>query len=133
LEALGESLRHELKPWEIDVVLVEPGSIATEIWAKGNETMRDRLPRMPADAQRLYGKQLQRFGEAFRETADRGIPPDRVAKVIHRSIRSANPRHRYLVGNDAKIGARLKGTLRDRTFAKLAARQMKMPTDVPEE
>jgi NAD(P)-dependent dehydrogenase (short-subunit alcohol dehydrogenase family) len=133
VEALGESLRHEVKPWDIDVVIVEPGSIDTDIWAKGEETMRDRLSEMPAEARRLYGKQLARFGEVLRETASRGISPEKVAEVIHKAIGSDNPRHRYLVGTDAKIGARLKGVLPDRTFAKLAGRQMKMPTDVPPE
>jgi NAD(P)-dependent dehydrogenase (short-subunit alcohol dehydrogenase family) len=133
IEALGESLRHELKPWDIDVVVVEPGSIDTEIWGKGAETMRDTVEKMPADARRLYGKQLSRFGEGIRETASRGISPDKVAEVVHRAISSDNPRHRYLVGTDAKIAARLKGTLPDRIFARLAGRQMKMPTDVPPE
>ncbi|HKH41095.1 MAG TPA: SDR family oxidoreductase [Solirubrobacterales bacterium] len=133
IEALGESLRHELRPWEIDVVVVEPGSIDTDIWAKGNEQIRERLEELQEDARRLYGRQLARFAEGINETASRGIPPEKVAEVIHKSIASDNPRHRYLVGTDAKIGARLKGTLPDRTFSKLAARQMKMPTDVPPE
>jgi NAD(P)-dependent dehydrogenase (short-subunit alcohol dehydrogenase family) len=131
VEALGESLRHELRPWEIDVVVVEPGSIDTEIWGKGAETMRDRVERMPDDARRLYGKQLARFGEVIRETAGRGIPPEKVATVVWKAISSNNPRHRYLVGTDAKIGGRLKGVLPDRVFSRLAGRQMKMPTDVP--
>ena len=133
IEALGESLRHELRPWDIDVVIVEPGSIDTDIWEKGAETMRDRISKMPENARRLYGKQMVRFGEVLTETASRGISPEKVAKVIHKAIASDNPRHRYLVGTDAKIGARLKGTLPDRTFSKLAGRQMKMPTDVPPE
>ena len=133
IEALGESLRHELRPWGIDVVVIEPGSIDTEIWAKGNEQIRERLEELQEDARRLYGRQLARFAEGINETASRGIPPEKVAEVIHKSIASDNPRHRYLVGTDAKIGARLKGTLPDRTFSKLAARQMKMPTDVPPE
>ena len=133
IEALGESLRHELRPWEIDVVVVEPGSIDTEIWSKGNDQLRERLEEMPEDARRLYGQQISRFGEVLNETASRGIPAEKVAEVIHKAIASENPKHRYLVGTDAKIGARLKGTLPDRTFSKLAARQMKMPTDVPPE
>jgi NAD(P)-dependent dehydrogenase (short-subunit alcohol dehydrogenase family) len=133
IEALGESLRHELRPWGIDVVVVEPGSIDTEIWSKGNEQMREQVDAMPEDARRLYGRQLTRFGEVINETASRGIPPEKVAEVVHKAIASDNPRHRYLVGTDAKIGARLKGTLPDRAFSKLAARQMKMPTDVPPE
>ena len=133
IEALGESLRHELRPWEIDVTVVEPGSIDTEIWSKGNEQIRERLDEMPEDARRLYGRQITRFGEVLNETASRGIPAEKVAEVVHKAIASDNPKHRYLVGTDAKIGARLKGTLPDRTFSKLAARQMKMPTDVPPE
>jgi NAD(P)-dependent dehydrogenase (short-subunit alcohol dehydrogenase family) len=133
IEALGESLRHELRPWEIDVTVVEPGSIDTEIWSKGNEQIRERLDDMPEDARRLYGRQITRFGEVLNETASRGIPAEKVAEVVHKAIASDNPKHRYLVGTDAKIGARLKGTLPDRTFSKLAARQMKMPTDVPSE
>ena len=133
IEAIGESLRHELRPWAIDVVVVEPGSIDTEIWVKGNEQVRERLEEIPEDARRLYGRQFARFAEVLNETASRGIPPEKVAEVVHKAIASDNPRHRYLVGTDAKIGARLKGTLPDRTFSKLAARQMKMPTDVPPE
>jgi NAD(P)-dependent dehydrogenase (short-subunit alcohol dehydrogenase family) len=133
VEALGESLRHELGPWKIDVVVVEPGSIDTEIWGKGAETMRDRVERMPDDARRLYGKQLARFGEVIRETAGRGIPPEKVATVVWKAIISDNPRHRYLVGTDAKIGGRLKAVLPDRVFSRLAGRQMKMPTDAPSE
>jgi NAD(P)-dependent dehydrogenase (short-subunit alcohol dehydrogenase family) len=133
IEALGESLRHELRPWQIDVAVVEPGSIDTEIWSKGNEQVRERLGELPEDARRLYGRQLTRFSEVLNETASRGIPPEKVAEVVHKAIASENPKHRYLVGTDARIGARLKGTLPDRTFSKLAARQMKMPTDVPAE
>jgi NAD(P)-dependent dehydrogenase (short-subunit alcohol dehydrogenase family) len=133
IEALGESLRHELRPWEIDVAVVEPGSIDTEIWSKGNDQAREQMEEMSEDARRLYGQQVTRFVEVINETASRGIPPEKVAEVVHKAIASENPRHRYLVGTDAKIGARLKGTLPDRTFSKLAARQMKMPTDVPPE
>lgn len=131
IEALGESLRGELQPWDIDVAVVEPGSIDTQIWAKGADTAAEQVEGLPPDALRLYGKQLVRFGEVLGETAERGIHPDKVAKVIHKAIRSDKPRHRYLVGTDAKIAARLKGTLPERTFSKLVARQTKMPTDVP--
>ena len=132
VEALGESLRHELRPWGIDVVIVEPGSIDTEIWGKGAKVAEERVAGLSPPARRLYGKQLGRFGELLRETASRGIKPDRVAQVIDRAIRSQNPRHRYLVGVDAKVSARLKGNLPDRTFARLAGRRYKLPTDVPE-
>lgn len=132
IEALGESLRAELKPWNIDVAVVEPGSIDTQIWAKGADTAAEQIKDLSPDGQRLYGRQLSRFGEVLTETADRGIHPEKVAKVIHKAIRSDKPRHRYLVGTDAKIAARLKGNLPERTFSRMLGRQMKMPTDVPQ-
>jgi NAD(P)-dependent dehydrogenase (short-subunit alcohol dehydrogenase family) len=131
VEALGESLRGELAPWGIDVVVVEPGSIDTPIWKKGAETIEDQFARMPASTKRLYGKQLKRMDEVLTETAKRGISPQKVAKVIHTAIRSEKPKHRYLVGTDAKVAARLKGNLPERTFSKVVGRQFKMPTDVP--
>jgi NAD(P)-dependent dehydrogenase (short-subunit alcohol dehydrogenase family) len=131
VEALGESLRHEVSPWNIDVAVVEPGSIDTPIWKKGAETIEDQFSKMPANTKRLYGKQLKRMDEVLTETANRGIKPEKVAKAIHSAIRSEKPKHRYLVGTDAKVAARLKGNLPDRTFSKVIGRQMKMPTDVP--
>jgi NAD(P)-dependent dehydrogenase (short-subunit alcohol dehydrogenase family) len=131
IEALGESLRQEVAPWGIDVVVIEPGSIDTPIWTKGAETIDEQKAKLTPTAKRLYSKQLERMDEVLSETASRGIPPEKVAKVIHTAIRSEKPKHRYLVGRDAKIAARLKGNLPDRTFTKLIGRQVKMPTDVP--
>jgi NAD(P)-dependent dehydrogenase (short-subunit alcohol dehydrogenase family) len=131
IEALGESLRQEVAPWDIDVVVVEPGSIDTPIWTKGAETIEEQEAKLTPAAKRLYGKQLKRMDEVLSETASRGIPPEKVARVIHTAISSEKPKHRYLVGRDAKIAARLKRTLPDRTFTKLISRQVKMPTDVP--
>src|SRR3954452_15070863 len=131
VEALGESLRQELAPWGIDVAVIEPGSIDTPIWSKGAETIDDQKDNMSPTAKRLYSKQLERMDEVLSETASRGISPEKVAKVIGEAIRSEKPKHRYLVGRDAKIAAKLKGNLPDRTFTKLIGRQIKMPTDVP--
>ena len=133
VEALGESLRQEVAPWDIDVVVIEPGSIDTPIWEKGAETIEEEMAKLTPAAKRLYGKQLKRMDEVLNETASRGIPPEKVAETIHTAISSEKPKHRYLVGRDAKIAARLKGTLPDRTFTKLIGRQVKMPTDVPAE
>src|SRR5919201_1396531 len=35
LEAIGDSLRQELRPWGIDVIAIEPGSIESRIWESG--------------------------------------------------------------------------------------------------
>jgi NAD(P)-dependent dehydrogenase (short-subunit alcohol dehydrogenase family) len=127
LEALADSLRRELMPWGIKVVVIEPGSIATEIWDKAGDTAADRMGKMPAKGKKLYGSQMKAFGDALQDTASRGIPADKVAKVVERAIKRRNPRPRYLVGADAKVGARLNAVTSDRTFDRLIRRRMKMP------
>jgi NAD(P)-dependent dehydrogenase (short-subunit alcohol dehydrogenase family) len=127
IEALADCLRRELAPWGIRVVLIEPGSIDTEIWAKGRETMADRVSALDEEAKRLYGAQLARYGEVLEETAAAGIPPEKVARVVERAIRKPNPKPRYLVGTDAKIAAKLSAALPDRTFDRVLRRQMKVP------
>ena len=42
------------------------------------------------------------------DLAERGIPPEKVAKAIEHALSAAPPRSRYLVGLDAKVQARLK-------------------------
>lgn len=51
LEALSDALRLELHPWEIEVVLIEPGNIATPIWQKGLAFADQLEAKLPAQAQ----------------------------------------------------------------------------------
>ena len=112
--------------------MIEPGSIDTPIWEKGAETIDEQMAKLTPAAKRLYGKQLRRMDEVLEgDRRAAASPPRRSPSMIHKAIRSEKPKHRYLVGTDAKIAARLKGTLPDRTFTKLISRQVKMPTDVP--
>ena len=132
IEALGDALRREVSPWGIEVVVIEPGSIKTEIWAKGEDQLQDQLKDMPAEARRLYGKQIKSWTKVFMvDTPKRGIPPEKVADVIAKAIRSKRPKPRYLVGTDAKVGAKIHAALPKRTFDRLIRRQMKLPKQLP--
>ncbi len=105
-EAVGDTFRGELAPWGIRVAIVEPGSIDTPIWSRGEKTAAEILAASP-ETERLYGKPIERFREVVRQTAERGIPPEKVAKAITHALESKRPRARYLVGLDAKVQARL--------------------------
>jgi NAD(P)-dependent dehydrogenase (short-subunit alcohol dehydrogenase family) len=106
LEAVGDSLRQELAPWGIRVVIVEPGSIDTPIWARGEESADAALAASPR-MQQFYGPSIERYRKVIRDTAERGIPPQKVAATIERALESRRPRTRYLVGLDAQIQGRL--------------------------
>jgi NAD(P)-dependent dehydrogenase (short-subunit alcohol dehydrogenase family) len=131
IEALGDALRREVSPWGIDVVVVEPGSIATEIWEKGAETAERARAEAPPAAKKLYGEQMDRFGKLVEDTAARGIPPEKVADVVAKAVRSNRPKPRYLVGTDAKLMAKIHAAVPKRTFDRLVARRMKTPKQLP--
>jgi NAD(P)-dependent dehydrogenase (short-subunit alcohol dehydrogenase family) len=114
MEALTDSLRVELKPWGIFVSIIEPGNIATRIWEKADSDF-DRLESvMPEEGLRRYAKLLA-GGRRIAKMADRrGIPPERVARVVERALTARRPKARYLVGWDAWARAHIEAVLPDR-------------------
>jgi NAD(P)-dependent dehydrogenase (short-subunit alcohol dehydrogenase family) len=122
IEAVGDAVRQELRQFGVQVSIVEPGSIATPIWEKGTETARAVRGSLSAEAQELYGGPVGRFEEVMRQSAERGAPPEKVAKVVTHALTARRPRTRYLVGADARAMATLKRLLPDRLRDRLVAR-----------
>ena len=60
------------------------------------------------------------------DTAERGIPPEKVADAISHALESSRPRSRYLVGLDAKVQARLKPLIPTSLFDRIVARQLNL-------
>lgn len=122
LEAVGDVFRQELRPWGIKVAIVEPGSIATPIWERGDEAVDDIGKRARDDHAELYGEASAAFREVARKTGERGIPPERVAVKIEHALSASRPRARYLVGADARGQALAAKLLPDRLRDWLVAR-----------
>jgi NAD(P)-dependent dehydrogenase (short-subunit alcohol dehydrogenase family) len=117
IEAVADSLRLELRPFGVHVVLVEPGTIATPIWTKGAEKGARLQESSPAELAELYEQPVAAFRAAAAAAARRGEPPETVAETIERALNAGKPRGRYLVGKDAKRRVRLErlpDRLRDR-------------------
>ncbi len=123
IEAVGDVLRQELRPWGIAVAIVEPGSIDTPIWERGERTA-DEIGTPEREA--LYGEVVERYRKVIRETAERGISPEQVAKAIEHALTASRPRARYLVGREAKVAARAKQLIPTRIFDRIIARQMNL-------
>jgi NAD(P)-dependent dehydrogenase (short-subunit alcohol dehydrogenase family) len=102
LEAVGDVFRQELRPWGISVSVVEPGSIATPIWERG-DAEADAIGGRARDGHSdLYGEAMDTYREVARKTGARGIPPQKVAARIEHALSARRPRTRYLIGADAR-------------------------------
>ena len=124
LEAVGDSLRQEVKPFGIEVVIVEPGAVTTPIWDKGTARADELLEGVDPEALSLYEARLNAFRALVAETAESGVHPDDVAAVIETALTTERPRTRYIVGRTAKIRANLRRVLPDRVFDRLVDRQL---------
>jgi len=124
-EAIGDVFRQELRPWGIKVAIIEPGSIDTPIWDRGqrkSEEIEAKAPRTNL----LYGAAIEKFRKVIEDTAERGIPPEKVANAISHALESNRPKSRYLVGLDAKVQARLKPLIPTALFDRIIARQLNL-------
>jgi len=107
--ALGDGLRLELRRQGIGVTVIEPGAIATEMWAKGDTSAQEFGPDHPA--RKLYDAEITGLTKAAKQAASRAIPAARAASDILRALVAPRAPARVLVGTDAKILARLRSWL----------------------
>jgi NAD(P)-dependent dehydrogenase (short-subunit alcohol dehydrogenase family) len=125
LEGFSDTLRRELRPWGIEVSVIEPGTIATPIWDKGIASGDELQATMGAEAQRDYGPLIATVRTASEQGAKAGLPPDAVAKDVAHALTARKPRTRYLVGREAKSRALAARCLPDRFIDRAIARVMR--------
>ncbi len=114
LEALSDALRMELRPWHIDVSVIEPGAIETPIWSKGGDVLHDLIDDAPAEGLELYGGAMAGM-ESLVEP--HGASTEQVARAVAHALSSAHPRTRYPIGFEGalvRFVSRLPDRLRDR-------------------
>lgn len=117
LEAVSDALRVELAPWGIHVSIIEPGVIATPIWETSEAAAERIMEKYPPQAFEYYGPVIELARRTVRNSAERGLPPDHVARVVQHALSARRPRTRYLVGGDARVRAlirKLPDRIRDR-------------------
>jgi NAD(P)-dependent dehydrogenase (short-subunit alcohol dehydrogenase family) len=121
IEGLSDSLRRELRPWGIQVSIVRPGPIATEIWDRGSTTADELLERTP-EAAVHYWPAIERARAFAAQRTREAVPPSAVAEVVAHALTADKPRTRYLVGPQARLLASLRAILPDRWFDALLER-----------
>ena len=96
LEGLSESLRFELMPFGINVIIIEPGVIKTNFF---------NSMKMSKNSQKesAYNDITDRVISGVKMMAEMGTHPKEVADTIIKPIKEEKPLPRYIVGNDAMM------------------------------
>jgi NAD(P)-dependent dehydrogenase (short-subunit alcohol dehydrogenase family) len=91
LEAVSDSLRRELVPFGVDVIVIEPGSFRTRIWDKVEAMDLSSYAGSP------YERVLERFRQMALEGGRKAPSPDAVARAVARALSARRPKARMLV------------------------------------
>ncbi|MFE5409351.1 oxidoreductase [Microbacterium sp. NPDC056569] len=112
LESLSDCLRLEVAPFGIDVVVIEPGGIATE-WGG---IAADNLDATSGSG--AYKAQAVAVAKSLRSeaNANRNSPPSVIAEAIGKAVTAKRPKTRYAVGFGAKPLIATRRVLSDRGF-----------------
>lgn len=102
LAGLSSSLRAELAPFKIKVLLIEPGAIATPIWDRGR-VAGEELQVGDVGTHARYADQIAATTEMARRLARSGLDPSVPAKLILKALQSDNPPPRQVLGREAKV------------------------------
>ena len=92
LEALSDAMRNELKPFGVDVVIIEPGAINTGF----SEVERKSLEAYAAQAS-PYAEQIKKVLAFQKDLHPNAAKPDVAARAIVRAVEARRPRARYVV------------------------------------
>ncbi|MFI8713985.1 oxidoreductase [Brevibacillus brevis] len=96
VEGFSESLRLEMLPFQVQVVLVEPGSFRTAIWEKG---MQDQQ----LDEDSPYASQMKQLIRHVEAIIEKAPAPDAVISTIVHAATTPKPRFRYPVGRGVAL------------------------------
>ena len=96
LEGLSESLRLEMSPFGVDVIIIEPGVIKT------NFLNPVKLAKK-SESDTPYRDITARVVSGVKMMAEMGTPAKEVADTIVKAIKDEKPLPRYIVGNDASM------------------------------
>jgi NAD(P)-dependent dehydrogenase (short-subunit alcohol dehydrogenase family) len=103
IEALADSLRVELRPWGIKVILVEPTSTDTDMWRDALDQLDRTEAALSPSHRTLYAKHLAGMRRTTKVIQKQAVSPERVVDVVERALTAPRPRARYPVGLLSKV------------------------------
>lgn len=119
IEGMSDALRMEVKPFGIDVVVIDPGPVKTEFDAVGVAAL-DRLE-TPED----YKPLTAGFSNYMANLYARCPGPESTADAVVKAIKAKRPKTRYATTATARLLPRIRRWAGDRLFDSMSLRQFK--------
>ena len=121
VEGWSDCLRLELRPFHIDVVIIEPGVIATEF---GDVVMAPLLKRSGSGP---YSRMANAVATATKASYEQGgaSDPHVIVRLVLQAVRAHKPHTRYVAGKYAKPMMFLRKWFGDRVFDKIVLATVK--------
>lgn len=92
LEGMSDALRRELMLFGIDLVMIEPGTVNTEMYDKGEKEDLSEFK------QTEYWGAIQKFQKYIvTEARTNGLAPERIGQAVYAALTVTNPKARYAV------------------------------------
>ncbi len=99
VEALSDALRMEVKPFGIDVVLIEPGGIKTDWGIIAARHLKESTKGTPYEADGSSFADVMHYGYSSNLLSS----PHVITRVITRAVDSRRPRTRYRTGRGSHL------------------------------
>lgn len=117
VEGISDAWRRELLPYGIDVVLIEPGAVRTEIWDKG-------ASQVGRYAGSDYADPVARFVEYTGRLAKNGYSSERFGRHVREVFEKKSPRTRYAIVAGRLANFTIPKLLPDRWLDRLIGRNI---------
>ena len=91
LEGMSEALRRELMLFGIDLVIIEPGTVNTAMYDKGEKEDLSECETTP------YWEAIKSFQHYIVGEGRRGLSPERLGQAVYVALTTAKPKARYAV------------------------------------
>jgi short-subunit dehydrogenase len=100
IEAISDSLRQELEPFNIRVSVIEPGPVSTEFFEVVDREI-DRAIQNPEKSP--YRAAFKKLEDLEKQTSSRAWTSEQVATVIIRAIAARHPKPRYVAATSGNF------------------------------
>ncbi len=118
LESMSDALRRELCIYDIDVIILEPGAIQSEIWNKAKHLD-------PLFLKTDYGPILKNWNKMVENSERNVLAPIEIARTIHTVIKKKRPATRHIIAKNKFVMKLVKYVFSDRFIDKQLSKSFK--------